>query len=301
MAAIDFLRTADSCFAALPDYPWQARYIDGMPSLGGMRLHLIDEGPSDAKVCWLCLHGNPTWSYLYRRMIPVFLAAGHRVLAPDMPGFGKSDKPIDAAQHRFSWHREVLLSLVEALDLRGIHLVVQDWGGLLGLTLPMEKPERYKGLLVMNTHLATAETPLPEGFLQWRSMCAERPDFSIARLLARGNPHLSAAECAAYDAPFPEPAFRAATRAFPEMVPESAQDDGVLASRAAATFWREHWRGVSMMAVGKRDPVFSPAAMESLRQSINHCQPALVLDEAGHFVQEHGEVIAKEALFALCR
>lgn len=133
----------------------------------------------------------PAWSYLYRRMVPVLLAAGHRVVAPDMPGFGKSDKPTDLVQHTFSRHRTVLLEVVERLDLPRVNLALQDWGGLLGLSLPMAAPDRCRGLLLMNTYLATAEAPLPEGFVQWRAMCRSKPDLSIARLLARGNPHSS--------------------------------------------------------------------------------------------------------------
>ena len=296
MTDIAHLRTPDDRFAGLPGYPWQPRYTSALALLGGLRLHYLDEGPRDAPRTWLCLHGNPAWSYLYRHMIPVFLAAGHRVLAPDMPGFGRSDKPVDASQHTFGWHRQVLLEFVEAIDPRRVNLVVQDWGGLLGLTLPMAAPERYAGLLVMNTWLATAEEPLPEGFVQWRAMCRGRPDFSIARLLARGNPRMSEAECAAYDAPFPTQACRAATQAFPERVPEHPGDDGVGASREAAAFWRERWQGRSMMAIGAQDPVFTPAVMERLRARIRGCAPPMVIAEGGHFVQEHGARIATEAL-----
>jgi pimeloyl-ACP methyl ester carboxylesterase len=296
MDPIAFQRTPDACFEGLPGHPWAPRYLSDLPALRGLRLHHLDEGPRDAPVTWLCLHGNPTWSYVYRRMIPVFLAAGHRVVAPDLPGFGRSDKPVDVAQHSFGWHRQVLLEFVQRLDLQRVRLVVQDWGGLLGLTLPMEAPGRYEGLLVMNTFLATAEEPLPEGFRQWRAMCRSRPDFGIGRLLARGNPHLTAAECAAYDAPFPDLGFRAGTRAFPEMVPEHPQADGVTVSRAAARFWAEAWTGRSMMAVGLQDPVFSPGVMEALRGRIRGCPPPMRLPEGGHFVQEHGEAIGAEAL-----
>ena len=291
-----WLRTPESCFHALPGYPWAARYTSEPPALGGLRMHYLDEGPPGAPVTWLCLHGNPAWSYLYRHMLPVFLAAGHRVVAPDMPGFGRSDKPSEASCHGFGWHRQVLLELVEALDLQRIRLVVQDWGGLLGLTLPMAAPGRYQGLLAMNTYLATAEEPLPEGFVQWRAMCRARPDFAISRLFARGNPQMSPAECAAYDAPFPSPAYRAATRAFPEMVPEHPGADGAAVSRRAAEFWRHDWEGRSMMALGALDPVFTPASMERLRQGIRSCPPPMVVEGAGHFVQEHGAAIAQQAL-----
>jgi len=290
------LRTPEESFEALPGYPWKARYVKTLPSLNGLRLHYLDEGPREAPVTWLCLHGNPAWSYLYRRMIPIFTASGHRVVAPDMPGFGKSDKPTDVAQHTFSWHRQVLLELVDALDLQSVNLVVQDWGGLIGLTLPMVQPNRYQGVLAMNTYLATAESPLPDGFVQWRAMCRNKPYFSISRLFARGNPHLSEAECAAYDAPYPTEEYRAATRAFPEMVPDRPDADGVELSREAAHFWTHAWNGRSMMAVGEQDPVFNLATMEGLRQRIQGCPPPMRIEQGGHFVQEHGEAIAIEAL-----
>jgi pimeloyl-ACP methyl ester carboxylesterase len=299
MSEIDFVRTPDARFADLPGYPWPPRYTDALPTLRGLRLHYLDEGPRDAPVTWLCLHGNPAWSYLYRHMIPVFVQAGHRVVAPDLPGFGRSDKPAQVGQHTFGWHRAVLLEFVESLDLQQIHLVVQDWGGLLGLTLPMEAPSRYRGLLVMNTHLATGCAPLPPGFVAWREMCRERPAFSIARLFARGNPHLSDAECQAYDAPFPSGAYRAATRAFPELVPADEAADGAAVSRKAERFWATQWDGRSMMAVGAQDPVFTPARMEQLRAGIRHCPPPMILADGGHFVQEHGAAIAHEAVRSL--
>ena len=208
----DAVRTPDARFAVLPDYPWQAHYLNDLPALAGLRMHYLDEGPEDAPLTWLCLHGNPGWSYLYRKMIPVFLAAGHRVVAPDLIGFGKSDKPKKESAHSFSWHRQVLLEFVQRLDLSRIVLTVQDWGGLLGLTLPMADPGRYHGLLVMNTLLATGDTPLPAGFLAWREMCAQKPEFDVGRLLARGNPTMRPEECAAYDAPFPDRGHRAGHR-----------------------------------------------------------------------------------------
>jgi tRNA(adenine34) deaminase len=264
--------------------------------LNGLRLHYLDEGPRDAPLTWLCLHGNPAWSYLYRKMIPVFLAAGHRVVAPDLIGFGKSDKPKKDSAHSFTWHRQILLELVERLDLHTAVLVVQDWGGLLGLTLPIAAPQRYTGLLAMNTMLATGDAPLTPGFLAWRSMCAKNPAFDVARLFARGNPQMSEAECAAYMAPFPDGGHRAALRAFAPMVPEFEHADGADVSRQARKFWRTQWSGRSFMAIGAQDPVLGLPAMQQLQDIVRGCPPPLVLDDAGHFVQEHGESIAREAL-----
>jgi len=294
----DAVRTPEPCFDDLPGYPWPGHYLSDLPSLGGLRMHYLDEGPRQATRTWLCLHGNPAWSYLYRKMIPVFLAAGDRVVAPDMPGFGKSDKPKKDARHTFSWHREVLLEFVERLDLHRVALVVQDWGGLLGLTLPMAAPQRYHALLAMNTTLATGDAPLSPGFLAWRAMCAKNPEFDVARLFARGNLHMAAQECAAYNAPFPDSGHRAAVRAFPAMVPQFADSDGAGLSREARTFWQTQWAGKSLMAVGTQDPVLGPPVMAQLQQILRGCPAPLVLEQAGHFVQEHGEVVARAALQA---
>ncbi|MFN3570917.1 MAG: tRNA adenosine(34) deaminase TadA [Polaromonas sp.] len=295
----DALRTPDQAFAGLPGYPWQPNYLSDLPSLAGLRMHYLDEGEGQAQpegLTWLCLHGNPAWSYLYRKMIPVFLEAGHRVVAPDLVGFGKSDKPKKDSFHSFDGHRQNLLELVERLDLRKVVLVVQDWGGLLGLTLPMAAPQRYRGLLVMNTTLATGEQPLSAGFLAWREMCAKNPEFDVARLFARGNPQMSAAECAAYNAPFPDRGHRAALRAFPPLVPEFADSPGAEVSRQARDFWRERWQGQTLMAVGTQDPVLGLPVMRELQQMIRGCPEPLLLEDAGHFVQERGGPIAQRAL-----
>jgi len=292
----DAVRTPDRAFDGLPGYPWAPHYLSDLPALDGLRLHHLDEGPRDGPRTWLCLHGNPAWSYLYRRMLPVFLAAGDRVVAPDLIGFGKSDKPKKETAHRFGWHRQVLLEFVERLDLRNVVLVVQDWGGILGLTLPMAAPARYRGLLVMNTTLATGETPLSPGFLAWREMCAKKPDFEVGRLFARGNPHLSEAECRAYDAPFPDRGHRAALRAFPPMVPEHPDSEGAAVSREARAFWRERWQGESLMAIGQQDPVLGEPVMRALCADIRGCPEPMLLPQGGHFVQEHGEAIASAAV-----
>ncbi len=294
----DALRTPDAAFEDLPGYPWVPNYISNLPALGGLRMHYLDEQGQggSAGLTFLCLHGNPAWSYLYRKMIPVFSAAGHRVVAPDMPGFGKSDKPKREGFHTFDTHRQTLLEFVERLDLQNVVLVVQDWGGLLGLTLPMAAPQRYTGLLVMNTMLACGDAPLSKGFLAWREMCAKNPEFDVARLFARGNPQMSAAECAAYNAPFPDRGHRAALRAFPAMVPEFEDSGGAAISREARKFWCEHWSGQALMAVGAQDPVLGLPVMQQLKTLIRGCPEPMVLEEGGHFVQEHGETIARAAV-----
>src|SRR6185503_13318270 len=200
------MRTPDERFANLPGFAWQPHYLEWR----GLRVHYLDEGAGTRTL--LCLHGEPTWSYLYRRMIPPFLAAGYRVVAPDFIGFGRSDKVVDDTWYTFDTHREFLLELVERMDLKRVTIAVQDWGGLLGLTLPMEAPARYEKLLIMNTALGTGDVPLTDGFKSWRAYVAKTPDLDCGKLLARACPHLSAAEAAAYEAPFPEPRPRRARR-----------------------------------------------------------------------------------------
>ena len=290
---IDALRTPEERFAGLPGWPFAPHYLAQPDAL---HLHYVDEGPRQAPRTFLCLHGQPTWGYLYRRMIPIFAAAGHRVVAPDFLGFGRSDKPMDDAIYTFDFHRRSLLDLIEALDLRNIVLVVQDWGGLIGLTLPMAAPQRYAGLLVMNTTLGTGDEPLGKGFLDWRAFSNRSPDMDIARLMQRSCPHLSEAEAQAYAAPFPNASYKAGVRRFPNLVPDRPDADGAALSRQARDFWRNDWRGKSLMAIGMTDPVLGPPVMRALHADIRACPPPLEIADAGHFVQEWGESIARAAL-----
>ena len=292
----DSLRTPNARFADLPDYPWAPNYLHDLPALDGLRLHYVDEGPRDAELTYLCLHGNPAWSYLYRKMIPIFTGAGHRVVAPDLIGFGKSDKLKKDSAHHFDFHRYVLLEFVERLDLKNVILVVQDWGGIFGLTLPMVAPHRYKGLLAMNTMLACGDAPLSPGFLGWRAWCGKNPEFDVGRLFARGNSHMAEPEWQAYNAPFPDAGHRAALRVFPNMVPEFMDSDGAAISRQARDFWRDKWAGRTFMAIGQQDPVLGEPVMRALQSQIRGCEQVMLLPEAGHFVQEHGQAIAQSAM-----
>lgn len=287
---MDALRTPDERFDGLPGWPWQPRYTDH----AGLRVHFIDEGPRDAAVTVLCLHGNPSWSYLYRHMIPVFLDAGLRVVAPDLIGFGRSDKPVDEAAHGFAFHRDMLLRFVERLDLRNVLLACQDWGGIFGLTLPMAVPQRFTRLLVMNTTLATGT--VTEGFRQWRAYSNSQPDMALGKLFRRGKPDMTAAEADAYDAPFPDARYKAAVRAFPNLVPDGDDAPGAATSREAAAFWRERWAGDSFMAIGMADPVLGEAAMRPLQRLIRGCPEPMAIGDGGHFVQEWGAPIAEAAL-----
>lgn len=306
---VEALRTPSARFANLPGWEFAPRYADPLPGYGDLRLHYVDEGPADADVTFLCLHGEPSWSYLYRKMMPVFTEAGHRVIAPDLFGFGRSDKPVDDDVYTYHFHRNALLEFVAQLDLKNVCLVVQDWGGLLGLTLPQAEPERYSRLLVMNTGLPAGEEA-PEGFGAWRAYNRAHPDLDVGGLLRRATPILSDAEQAAYDAPFPDARYKAGVRRFPELVmlrekgaaaltPASAE--GVETSLQARRFWSEKWRGESFMAIGMQDPVLGPPVMHALRKLIRGCPEPMEIADGGHFVQEWGAPVAAAALqhFAL--
>ena len=284
------MRAPDERFAHLPGFPYVPRYTEWR----GLRAHYIDVGQGERT--FLCLHGEPTWAYLYRRMIPVFLAAQARVVAPDFIGFGRSDKVEDESFYSFDMHRSFLLDFVERLDLRNITLVVQDWGGLLGLTLPMDIPERFERLLVMNTMLGTGDVPLSEGFLAWRAYVSKNPDLAVGKLMARTCPHLTPPEIAAYDAPFPDIRSKAGARRFPQLVPERPDDAGAALSRRARDWWKSDWRGESFMAIGAKDPVLGVPVMQVLHGSIRGCPAPHRVEAGGHFLQEWGADVAAAAL-----
>ena len=298
------LRTPSSRFSDLPDFPYPPQYLN----YGSLRMAYIDERTGSigsAPEVFLCLHGQPTWSYLYRRMIPALLSHTtltstpcRRVICPDLIGFGRSDKPTDESWYTFDNHRKALLNFITTLNLSNITLVVQDWGGLLGLTLPHEKPWRFKRLIVMNTSLGTGAAPT-QGFIDWRDYSNKTPDMKIGQLMKRSCKHLSGAEAAAYDAPFPDSRYKSGVRRFPNLVPISKEKDGVAVSSEAAEFYRSSSRFKTediFMAVGMKDPVLGPPVMQKLAQVwTNGCYYHEVA-EGGHFTQEWGDEIAKLAI-----
>ncbi len=293
--SVDFVRTPDERFSAIPDYPFSPNYIDDLPEYEGLRVHYLDEGPADADRVFLCLHGQPSWSFLYRKMLPVFVESGARVICPDWLGFGKSDKPTEDALYTYHFHRNMMVEFIKRLDLQNVTLVCQDWGGLLGLTIPMDMPERFKRLLVMNTAIATGQSP-GEGFEAWRAYNRTQPDMDVGALMKRGTPILNDAEVDAYAAPFPDITYKAGVRRFPELVMTDPDMEGVETSKRAAAWWSNEWTGESFMAIGAQDPVLGPGQMSALRKVIRGCPEPMMIEDGGHFVQEWGEPIARAAL-----
>lgn len=291
----DVVRTPEERFIDVPDMPWAPNYTENLPGYEGLRMHLLDEGPPRSGEVYFCLHGEPTWSFLYRKMIPVFLGDGGRVVAPDFFGFGRSDKPVDDAVYTFDFHRNCLLELIEQRNLQNLTLVCQDWGGILGLTLPMEMPERFDRIIVMNTMLGVGDATASAGFVAWRQFVRDNPDFPIGALMKRAAPGLTEREAAAYEAPFPDDTYKAGVRRFPEIVPDRADAAGAKLSRHALDWLENAWQGPTFMAVGLQDPVLA-APMPALAAAIHGCPEPLEVEDGGHFLQESGAPVAQAAL-----
>ena len=290
---MNVLRTPDARFANLPGYPFEPHYSEPEP---GLRLHYIDEGPRQAAPI-LMLHGEPSWSYLYRKMIPLFAQAGYRALAPDLIGFGRSDKPARAADYTYLRHVEWMTAWLRALDLRNATLVCQDWGSLIGLRLAAENPERFSRIVVANGFLPTADRPAPRAFHLWRAFASYSPIFPIGRIVASGCvTKLAPAIIAAYDAPFPTRHYKAGARVFPSLVPTDPNDPAVPANRAA---WEVlgRWDKPFLTLFGKNDPILGRAD-KPLQEHVPGAkgQPHERF-WGGHFVQEdRGDYLADQIL-----
>ncbi|HWE50239.1 MAG TPA: haloalkane dehalogenase [Bryobacteraceae bacterium] len=277
------LRTPEDRFTNLPDFPWEPRYVE----VEGLRMAYVEQGEGDPV---LLLHGEPTWSYLYRHMIPQMAKAG-RVIAPDLIGFGRSDKPVAANAYSYKSHCRWLRGFIEALDLRRITLICQDWGGLLGLRILGQHPERFRRLVAMNTGIHDGRGA-PEAFHRWRRFSQRVRELDVPRLMrASLRKHdLTDAEARAYQAPFPSREFQTAALVFPRLVPVRPDDPGVYENRMAI----ERLRTLSLPVLlpwGMEDPITTPSE-QALRSIFRNAAPALIAD-AGHFVQEDaGEEIA---------
>ncbi len=290
------LRTPDSRFEHLPGYGFEPRYLT---LASGVRMHYLDEGVPEAPVV-LLLHGEPTWSYLYRKMIPILVSEGFRVLAPDLVGFGKSDKLPDVSDYSYQHHVDWLREWLEAVDVRAVTLFCQDWGSLLGLRLAVENEHRFDRIMVANGTLPTADGPPPRAFGVWRAFATWSPWFPIGRIVNAGCVvKLSAAERAAYDAPFPTARFKAGARAFPRLVPTSEGDPATAANRAA---WErlKRWEKPFLCVFGKNDPILGRADGRFLKHVPGAQGQPHDRIWGGHFIQEdRGDELAKRlAAFA---
>ncbi len=291
---IEALRTPEAAFSGLPDYPFEPHYVDDLKGYEGLRGHYLDEGDREAKDVFLCLHGEPAWSFLYRKMIPEFVRAGGRVIAPDLLGFGKSDKPVEESCYTFDFHRNYLIRLIERLELTNITLVCQDWGGLLGLTLPQDMRARFSRLLIMNTGLLVEPVSSP-AFVSWKNDIVEPEELALDTFFKKYAPSLTDRETKAYAAPFPDSRYQAGVRKFPKIVANPDQNC-IDTSNRAFSFWSNEWEGQSFMAIGMKDEMLGPGIMRFMQGVIKGCPEPMEVAEAGHFVQEFGQAVAQAAL-----
>lgn len=280
------LRTPEERFANLPAFPFSPHYVQ----VGETRMHYLDEGHGDPI---LCLHGEPTWCFLYRKLLPV-LSQAHRVVAPDLIGFGRSDKLADQAAYTYSLHHDSLVAFVNALKLERITLVCHDWGGLLGLPMAAEFPERFARLVIMNTGLPTGEQVSP-AFLAWRTFAATTTDMNIGRVIQRGSVStLSAAVISAYDAPFPDGTYKAGAHQFPLLVPISPEAPAAAPLRKTRELLRG-WTKPTLVMFSDKDPI-TAGGDTFFRKLIPTAgnEPEIVIHDAGHFLQEDkGEEVAE--------
>ncbi len=324
------LRTPDERFANLPGYPFEPNYSEVFDGDGGkLRIHHVDEGPKDGEVV-LCMHGQPTWSFLYRKMIPIFAEAGYRTVAPDLVGFGKSDKPTEITDYTYSAHVSWISQWLQGLDLKNITLVCQDWGGLIGLRVVTANPDRFSRIVVANTGLpdgsqaplemaqmmrqAYASLPVPEmaevghqfqnpgpvpAFLYWRKYCAENPNFAVKDVMSTSglSPDLMGEVLDAYEAPFPDGSYLSGARRFPSLVPIMPDDPEVTNNQTAWSFFRT-WQKPLLTAFSDGDPV--TAGGEKFFQNRvpgAKGQQHVTITGAGHFLQEDaGERFAEEVI-----
>ena len=287
---MELLRTPDDRFRALPGYPFAPHYLDA----GGVRIHYVDEGPRSAPPV-LLLHGEPSWSYLYRKMIPPIVAAGFRAVAPDLVGFGRSDKLASRDDYTYQRHVDWMKAWLVAVDLKDVTLVCQDWGGLIGLRLVAEHPDRFARVVAANTFLPTGDQPAGRAFLAWKEYSQTTPDFHVGGIIRGGSAkELATGVEAAYDAPFPDDRYKAGARQFPVLVPVTPDDPASAANRKA---WEvlSRWEKPFLTAFSDQDPV-TRGNDATLRERIpgTKGQPHTTIAGGGHFLQEDcGEELAR--------
>jgi len=287
---MDVLRTPDEAFAKIQDFPFVPNYVD----VDGLRMHYVDDGPSDGATV-LMLHGEPSWSYLYRKMIPVFTNSGYRAIAPDLIGFGKSDKPAEQSAYSYQAHVDWVRTWIAALGLNNITLICQDWGSLIGLRIAGENPELFSRVVLSNGFLPTGEERVPKAFKMWQEFSQTTPVFDVGAIVDMGTTSTLTEEIkAAYNAPFPDESYKAGARIFPKLVPTSPDNPASPANKAAwETF--KNFNKPFLTAFSDKDPITrgGDKPFQKLVPGARN-QPHTIIEGAGHFIQEdNGEELAQ--------
>jgi haloalkane dehalogenase len=296
------LRTPDADTEGLPDYPFAAHYLDvANAEEASVRMHFVDCGPRSGPVM-LLLHGEPSWSYLYRKVIPPLAAAGMRCVAPDLIGFGRSDKPSERGDYTYARHLGWVRSLLDQLELEDVRLFGQDWGGLIGLRLLAEQPQRFASVCAANTFLPTGQFAMPEAWTRWLEFSQRVPEFPAGKIIRGGCVRpVSDEVCAAYDAPFPDESYKAGARMFPALVPTDPANEEAQKNQAA---WKvlEAYERPFLTLFADGDPIMAGAEAILQRRIPGAAgQPHKIIRDAGHFIQEDaGEELADELIKWLC-
>ena len=293
-----FKRTPEEAFQNIESFDYKTHYIANLLPTSSeykdFRIAYIDENTQSKNGTLLFIHGHPTWSYLWRHLIPIALKQDYRVLAIDLPGFGKSDKPIREDFFTFKNFRDILLNFIDQMNLKNLTLVLHEWGGTLGLTLPMEDPEKYLGVICFNSYINNNLVKLDSNYLNWIETNITNDDLNVRALMARTNRILKLSECNAYEAPFPDKSYKLALKKLPSIFPVSKETEGYEISLKAEEWWKQNITTKCMLIGSAKDPIVPLEKMKILSQIIATDEVTHVINNAGHFVPEWGMEFGEE-------
>tara|TARA_B100000686_G_scaffold272212_1_gene289242 strand:- start:9577 stop:10572 length:996 start_codon:yes stop_codon:yes gene_type:complete len=296
---VEFYRSKNESLFNIKDFPYEDKYLNnirGFDKYKDIRMSYIDEGNKTSDLTFLMLHGSPTWSYLWRHFIKEVVDAKYRAVALDMIGFGRSDKPLEEEAYTFESMRESIISAIEQLDLKNIVLVVHEWGGFLGLTIPMEIKERIDGVIIHNTTLTTGNQLMSDSYSDWRKYIADNPDLNVRAIMARTNKILNLKECNTYHAPFDSFESKIALRTMPKIYPDHPDKPGAKLAQRSLDWYSEEFDGLIVAISGMRDPLFPQEAQNAFLNSISVIVKLPGVDNAGHFLPEWAMEYGKDLI-----
>jgi len=294
-----FKETPDNCFVNIPDFTYETHYILNLieeDDYKNFKVAYIDENKNGKNGTILCIHGHPTWSFLWRHLVPIAIKNDYRIIAIDLPGFGKSDKPLKESFFSFNNYRDVLLNFIDKLELNNIYLFLHEWGGTLGLTLPMENKNIYSGLVCFGSYLGNNYIKIGDGYLNWINTNINNDDLNVRALMARTNRILKLSECNAYEAPFPDKSYKLALKMVPAAFPLEEKTIGYDVCIEAENWWKENNLSKCIVIGGGRDPLVPLERMKLLSKLISSDNMTHVINNAGHFIPEWGMEFGEELI-----